>query len=57
MSKHLAITGRKNSPLTGSNLQQNQAQGSTAICCDQLGMRGEKQDKRQTVKEQKINKN
>lgn len=48
--QHLGIVGRKNSLLTGRNLQQNQ--GGAAICRDQLPVRGGQQDKRHTVEMQ-----
>lgn len=31
--------GKENSLLAGRNLQQNQAQGGAAICCDRLGVK------------------
>uniref|UniRef100_A0A669BGL6 Collagen alpha-2(VI) chain n=1 Tax=Oreochromis niloticus TaxID=8128 RepID=A0A669BGL6_ORENI len=43
--KHLMTVGRKNSLLTGRNLQQNQAQVGAAICPACLGLRGGRQDK------------
>lgn len=45
--------GRKNSLLTGTDLQQNQAQGGTPICGDWLGERRRRIEARET--EQKAN--
>uniref|UniRef100_A0A669C5A2 Collagen type VI alpha 2 chain n=1 Tax=Oreochromis niloticus TaxID=8128 RepID=A0A669C5A2_ORENI len=49
--KHLMTVGRKNSLLTGRNLQQNQAQVGAAICPACLGLRGGRQDKNHLVEE------
>lgn len=49
LSKYLATMGRKNFLLTGRNIRKNWAQGGSAICCDCLGLRGGKQDKRHSL--------
>jgi len=57
LSKQSATTGRKNSHLTGRNLQQNQAKGGAAICCYWLRVMGGRQDKRCCGREPEINSN
>lgn len=44
-------SGKEKYHLIGRNLQQTLAQGGAAICIDQLGVRGRRQDKRHTVAE------
>lgn len=49
MIKHAVRVGRKNYILTERNLQKQQAQGGAAISRDRVGVRGGRQDQRDTV--------
>lgn len=54
--QHLAEVKRKNSSLTGRDLQHNQAQGVAIIFCDWLeGQRGKKRERAELRDEDKTN--